>query len=44
MTVGIDLFFYIAAAILFGLAGFNVPAAVRWEWLAFCVLVLSLVV
>lgn len=38
----IDIILYIIAAVLFGLAGFNVPAAVRWEWLAFCVLALSL--
>lgn len=40
----IDFILYLVAAVLFGLAGFNVPAAVRWEWLAFCVLALSLVV
>ena len=40
----IDLVLYLIATVLFGLAGFNVPAAVRWEWLAFAVLALSLVV
>jgi hypothetical protein len=29
---------------LFGLTGFNVPAAVRWEWLAFAVLTITLAV
>lgn len=40
----IDMVLYIIAVVLFGLAGFNVKAAVRWEWLAFCVLALSLVI
>ena len=39
----IDLVLAIIAAILFFLAGFNVPAAVRWEWLAFGLLALTLV-
>jgi len=41
---GVDLILYIIAFVLFCLAGFNVPAAVRWEWLGAAVLVLSLVV
>lgn len=44
MTLSMDLVLYLVSAVLFGLAGFNVPAAVRWEWLAFCVLVISLIV
>jgi len=40
----IDLVLYIVAVILFGLAGFNVPATVRWEWLAFAVLTVTLAV
>jgi hypothetical protein len=42
--MNIDIILYIIATILFGLAGFNVPAAVRWEWLAAALLTLSLVV
>jgi len=41
---GIDFALYIVAFVLFCLAGFNVPAAVRWEWLGVAVLVLSLIV
>ncbi len=26
-----DLIFYLIATVLFALAGFNVPAAVRWD-------------
>lgn len=44
MVLSIDLVLYIIAAVLFGLAGFNVPARVRWEWLAAMVLVISLIV
>lgn len=44
MTLGIDLVLYVIAAVLFGLAGFNVPAAVRWQDLAFMVLTISLIV
>lgn len=40
----IDLVLYIVAAVLFGLGGFKVPAAVTWESLAFMVLTISLIV
>lgn len=43
MALSIDIVLYVIAAVLFGLAGFNVPASVRWEPLAFCVLVISLI-
>lgn len=41
--LSIDLVLYLVAALLFCLAGFNVPARVRWEWLAAAVLVVSLI-
>jgi hypothetical protein len=44
MAAGIDLVLYVIAAVLFGLGGFNVPAAVKWESLAFMALTLSLIV
>ena len=44
MTLSIDIILYLIAAVLFGLAGFNVPASVRWEPLGFMVLALSLVI
>lgn len=44
MTLSIDIVLYLIAAILFGLGGFNVPAAVKWESLAFMVLTISLIV
>lgn len=40
----IDIVLYIVAAVLFGLGGFNVPAAVKWESLAFMVLAISLAI
>lgn len=40
----IDLILYIVAAVLFGLDGFRVPAAVNWVSLGFMVLAISLVV
>ena len=43
MTLSVDLILYIIAAVLFALAGFNVPASVRWDALAFGVLTLSLI-
>lgn len=42
--MGIDTVLYVGAAVLFGLGGFNVPAAVKWESLAFMVLTISLIV
>jgi hypothetical protein len=42
--LNIKLILYIAAIVLFALAGFNVPAAVRWEWLAFSVLTITLAI
>lgn len=51
MIAGIDLFLYIAAVILFGFAGFGVSFgraepkwSLGWEWLAFMVLTISLIV
>lgn len=44
MVLSIDLVLYVIAAVLFGLAGFNVAASVRWEPLAWMVLVISLIV
>ncbi len=44
IMASIDLILAIVACILFFLAGFNVPAAVRWEWLAAAVLTLTLVI
>jgi len=44
MTLSIDLVLYVVAAVLFALAGFRVQAAVSWEWLAFAVLVVTLIV
>lgn len=44
MTLSIDIVLYLIAAVLFGLDGFKVPAAVNWTALAFCVLVISLIV
>lgn len=38
------LVLYIIACVLFSLAGFAVPAKVRWEWLAFAVLTLTLII
>ncbi len=40
----IDLILAIVATVLFCLAGFNVAAPVRFEWLAAAVLTLTLVV
>ena len=44
MVLSIDLVLYIVAAVLFGLDGFRVPAAVNWVSLGFCALALSLVI
>jgi hypothetical protein len=44
MTLSIDIVLYAVAAILFGLDGFKVPAAVSWTAMAFCVLTISLIV
>jgi hypothetical protein len=44
MTLSIDLVLYVVAAVLFGLDGFRVPAAVNWVSLGFMVLVISLIV
>jgi hypothetical protein len=49
VTPSIDLFLYIAAAVLFTFAGFDVhfgkpePWSLRWDALAFCALTLSLI-
>jgi hypothetical protein len=42
--LSVDFVLYIIAFVLFCLAGFSVPATVRWEWLGAAVLVLSLIV
>ena len=44
MVLSIDLILYVVAAVLFGLDGFRVPAAVNWVSLGFMVLVISLIV
>lgn len=44
MTLSIDIVLYLVAAILFGLDGFRVPAAVNWVSLGFCALAISLIV
>ena len=44
MTLSIDLILYLIAAVLFGLDGFKVPAAVNWVSLGFMVLAISLIV
>lgn len=44
MTLSIDIVLYLVAAILFGLDGFRVPAAVNWVSLGFMVLAISLIV
>lgn len=44
MVLNIDVVLYLIAAVLFGLDGFRVPAAVNWVSLGFMVLVLSLIV
>lgn len=49
MTLGADLVCYILAVILFGFAGFGVSFGpepkwtLGWQWLAFMVLVVSLI-
>jgi hypothetical protein len=42
--MGIDLVLWIIAVILWFLAGFNVAAPVRFEWLAFAVAALTFVI
>lgn len=44
MTLSIDIVLYLISAVLFGLDGFRVPAAVNWVSLGFMVLVISLIV
>lgn len=52
MALSIDILLYLIAAILFGLAGFDVQVSsqgekrtsIGWQWLAFMVLVVSLIV
>jgi hypothetical protein len=44
MVLSIDLVLYVVAAVLFGLDGFRVPAAVNWVSLGFMALVISLIV
>lgn len=50
MDLGIDIWLYVLAAILFGFAGFDVtfgkpqPWSLRWDALAWMVLVISLII
>ena len=43
-NMSIHSILYVITTVLFVLAGFGVPAKVRWEWLAFAALTLSLLI